>query len=406
MKLDPLSTNSMQLSDLQAICSEANLRAACLHLGKKFKVLRNPNFVDAQVEKARKRLSSPNFRLRKTVLKRIPKGDGTERPIHGFEINDRVVFRAVHQVLWPRLEPDIVAAIAFCTYKAGGYHPLRGVALAHKSVSEARKTGQLYVLKTDIKGFYNKISRSQMLVILSQLLGASDATRLIPALLDVPIPMQADLSLDERELMQDGLPQGSSTSPLFACLYLREFDLWLAGLEVPAIRYVDDLVIMFPSLTACLVAKEEIQSRLNDLALDLNHNPQKTRIVAPHKDLCFLGSRVTPNGHIRPTMESWARLDNKIRAVAKKIGAESDDESARCSAKVVASWMNARRHYHFTVRDYRKIRTFISDAYMGPFIDERRNLKICNAVWSYLHSAIGHNQKALRCLQMVSRELL
>lgn len=215
-------------------------------------------------------------RYRPAPLRRftVRKPDGRQRVLSAFCLRDKLLQRAVLQVLGPRIEPNL-HAYSFA------YRPGLNVDLALRQVRQHIAAGLDWLVDADIRRFFDRIPHRPLLKAVKTHVPERDLRRLLEQWLDAGSP--ADSLFGARR----GIPQGAITSPLLCNLYLDPFDRALDRHNVPAVRYADDFLLFTSSKDtadrALALAESEIAS------LDLELHPDKTRVVRASPAVMFLG---------------------------------------------------------------------------------------------------------------------
>lgn len=204
--------------------------------------------------------------------RRVPKASGDGRRLLRIPVvTDRVLQRAVLQVLQPLLEPRFLP----CSF---AYRPRRGVADAVRAIGAHRRQGYTWVLDADIDDFFNQVDHA-----------------LLHAFLDEDLPDDSLLALIDAWHKVDcltpacdrGIPMGSPLSPLLANVTLHRLDTAVTAAGFPLVRYADDFIV--------LAAWPEGRQRAYDLvaetlaALKLRYEPRKTRLASFAEGFDFLG---------------------------------------------------------------------------------------------------------------------
>ncbi len=135
------------------------------------------------------------------------KDNGGERGITIFCVRDRVALSAIRKALARQLAPT--NSNASFAYREG-YGAVRA---AHRLL-EHRKAGRLWVIRSDIKDFFDTISHSLLLERLEPFVDAK-VLDLLEVVLQTPVKDGLALHIPER-----GIAQGSSISPLLSNFYL------------------------------------------------------------------------------------------------------------------------------------------------------------------------------------------
>jgi hypothetical protein len=124
-----------------------------------------------------------------------------------------------------------------------------------------------------------------------------------------------------------GIAQGSPLSPLFANVYLAEFDSKMKGLGYKMVRYADDLVVMTKTLEDAKSVHEVVKDELQGLELKVHglkqtgqlpiigHSKPKYSEATRYQDLQFLGLTFK-SAKIYPTGRSYQNAIKSIRTAA------------------------------------------------------------------------------------------
>jgi hypothetical protein len=139
-------------------------------------------------------------------------------------------------------------------------------------VAEARKSAEEYqdgaVIRTDIKSYYTMVVREQLLDITKRELN------IISERVDWLLKKIYSVDLDGHK-SGIGISQGTTTSGFYANLYLSQVDekfkndkTW----RVKFHRYVDDMIIVLPSVTYLEDIESALKLELNKLKLTLNED--------------------------------------------------------------------------------------------------------------------------------------
>jgi group II intron reverse transcriptase/maturase len=204
----------------------------------------------------------------------IPKGDGSERALGIAALEDKIVQRAVVEVLEAIYEGDFVGF-------SYGFRPGRSPhhALDALSVGIYRRKVN-WVLDADIRGFFDAIDHEWLLRFVEHRIGDPRVLRLIQKWLSAGV-----LENGKRSATRVGTPQGATVSPLLANVYLHYvFDLWAdhwrrtqARGEMIIVRFADDIVVGFQHRADAERFGAALRERLATFGLDLHRD--KTRLI-------------------------------------------------------------------------------------------------------------------------------
>jgi group II intron reverse transcriptase/maturase len=205
----------------------------------------------------------------------IPKADGRQRPLGIASLEDKVVQRAVVEVLNAIYEADFHGF-------SYGFRPQRSQhdALDALAVGLLRKRVN-WVLDADIRGYFDAIDHEWLVKFVEHRIGDRRVVRLIQQWLAAGVMENGKWAASAT-----GSPQGATASPLLANVYLHYvLDLWVqrwrtsqARGDVIIVRYADDFIIGFEHRSDAERFQQELRERLARFRLELH--PTKTRLIA------------------------------------------------------------------------------------------------------------------------------
>lgn len=201
----------------------------------------------------------------------IRKPSGGQRRISVPTVTDRVLQRAVLQVLTPLFERRFLS----CSF---GYRPRRGLHHAVARIVGYRERGLTWVLDADIDGFFDHIDHTLLLEFVRQDVHDARLARLIEGWIC------AGAGHHPR-----GIPLGAVISPWLSNLYLHRMDCALVRGRWPLVRYADDFVVLARSEAQAIQARCVVCDVL--AALHLQLQDKKTRIASFDQGFDFLGVR-------------------------------------------------------------------------------------------------------------------
>ncbi len=194
--------------------------------------------------------------------------------------SDSVVQQALLNILTPVFEKSFIFdSYAFrrqkCTHSA-----LERFDEFKRRVSPRRFPNSGFIFKADIKDYYPSINHSILFSLLRKKIQDDRIIRLIDKFINL-------------KHKDKGIPIGSPLSQLFANIYLNELDYFVKHSlkEKFYLRYADDFAILNNRLKPLKACKQKIEVFLKQ-GLDLELNPDKTRIIPTNKGADLLGYKV------------------------------------------------------------------------------------------------------------------
>lgn len=206
----------------------------------------------------------------------IPKPDSKElRPIALSAIKDKIVQKILYTSLNPYFDETF-------SNKSYAYRKDKSTINAINRVSEFINKENHFILKTDIDNFFETINHDKLLLILDKHIADKSILRLISLFLQTGSFQEFDY--DEHT---DGVHQGDILSPLLSNIYLDTMDKFLDDLQIPHVRYADDLVILAKTKNDLVLFKPKLEEFLS--TLDLKLGIEDTFISHINDGFVFLG---------------------------------------------------------------------------------------------------------------------
>jgi RNA-directed DNA polymerase len=220
------------------------------------------------------RLARGAYRARPVLRRFIPKADGRQRPLGVPALEDKIVQRAVVEVLNAIYDTDF---LAFSYGFRPGRSPHHALDALATGIHQRRVN---WVLDADIRSFFDRLDHGWLVKFLEHRIADRRVVRLIQKWLKAGV-----LEDGKRTPTELGTVQGGSISPLLANVYLHyAFDLWVqqwrkkqARGDVVVVRFADDFVVGFEHREEAERFLEELRERFARFGLELH--PGKTRLI-------------------------------------------------------------------------------------------------------------------------------
>jgi RNA-directed DNA polymerase len=301
---------SKWFSLMDKVWKRANLESALKKVvGNKGAAGGDGQSVERYLRESPKRLPQVEERLKSGTylpqpVKRvwIPKlGSKELRPLGVPTVEDRVVQTAIRNVIEPIFE-NIFAEQSY------GFRPGRGAKDALRRVDQLLRSGKVWVVDADLKGYFDSIPQDKLMAAVAEHIADGPLLELIQRFLKQGV-MESGKGWKPTE---QGTPQGAVISPLLANLYLNPLDQLMAKAGKEMVRYADDFVILCESQAEAQEVLEQLRVWVEQAGLVLH--PTKTRLVdASQKGgFDFLGYHFE-RGHRWPRQKSLEKFKEGIR---------------------------------------------------------------------------------------------
>jgi group II intron reverse transcriptase/maturase len=220
------------------------------------------------------RLHQGAYRAKPSRRAYIPKSDGRQRPLGIAALEDKIVQRAVAEVLNAIYEVDFLGF-------SYGFRPGRRAHVALDTLAVGMRIKKIsWILDADIRNYFDQINHDWLMRFLEHRIADRRMLRLIRKWLKAGVIEDGKWTAS-----QDGSPQGASISPLLANVYLHYvLDLWVhswrkhqARGDIIIVRWADDFVIGFQYEAEARRFLDQLRDRFRKFALSLH--PEKTRLI-------------------------------------------------------------------------------------------------------------------------------
>jgi group II intron reverse transcriptase/maturase/CRISPR-associated endonuclease Cas1 len=211
--------------------------------------------------------------------------------------------------------------------KSYAYRPNKGTFKAINRVADFIRRGDKWVLKSDIKDFFDSIDHNILISLLKKKIKDDNLINLIMLYLKIPSVFKDEVI--EHNL---GVYQGNSISPILSNIYLNEMDKFLKSSDF--VRFADDFVILAKEKQEIEKIYVKLKKFLKTLKLSLKE--EKTYITSVESGFTFLGIYFKGNSR-RIDKERIVKIEEKIKSYIDK----NIDE-----------YVNKMNFYYYTLQNY------------------------------------------------------
>ena len=284
------------------------------------------NWVDIR-DKIRRRKHKP-----KPVRRvEIPKPNGGVRNLGIPTVVDRVIERAIVQVLTPIAEPH------FSEYSYG-FRPNRRAQQAIVKLLEYFNDGYTYIVDIDLEKFFDNVPQDKLMTLVHNLINDPDTESLIRRYLNAGVMIKG-----KYEAITKGTPQGGNLSPLLSNIMLNELDKELEARGLHFVRYADDCVIAVGSSAAANRVMATVTKWI-EKKLGLKVNAIKSKVTKPTK-LKYLGFGFWKDSKdglwkAKPHKDSIERFQRKLKQLTKRSWSVTMDYRIMRLNQVIRGWVN------------------------------------------------------------------
>lgn len=188
----------------------------------------------------------------------VDKGNGEARKLCIPAVRDRIVQAAVLHEIEPILEKEFED----CSF---AYRKGRSVKQAVYKIKEYYEAGYRWVVDADIDAFFDSVDHELLIAKVKRFIKNMDILRLIDMWIKAEV-----WDGESVKVIDKGIPQGSSVSPVLANLFLDELDEAMLNKGYRYIRYADDFVILCRSPDEAKQSLNFTNEMLDGLLLELD----------------------------------------------------------------------------------------------------------------------------------------
>ena len=245
---------------------------------------------------------------------------------------DRVIQQAIAQELTPIYEEQF-------SENSFGFRPGRG---AHDALRQCQKNvdeGYVYVIDMDLEKFFDTVSQSKLIEVLSRTIKDGRVISLIHKYLNAGVIANGIF-----ERTEVGMPQGGPLSPLLSNVMLNELDKELERRGHRFVRYADDCMILCKSKkSAERTLRNIIPFIEGKLFLKVNRKKTEVAHISKVKYLGYTFYRYKGKCRLRVHAKSVAKMKNKIRELTDRNKGISNKKREKEYQEYVRGWVQYYR---------------------------------------------------------------
>lgn len=242
---------------------------------------------------------------------------------------DRVIQQAITQVLTPIYEEQF-------SKNSFGFRPNRGAHNALKQCQQDVNDGYIYVVDMDLEKFFDTVSQSKLIEVLSRTIKDGRVISLIHRYLNAGVVEKGLFGKTEI-----GVPQGGPLSPLLSNIMLNELDKELERRGHRFVRYADDCMIMCKSKKSAIRTLENIMPYIEG-KLYLKVNREKTEVahISKVKYLGYSFYRYKGKCRFRVHPKSIVKMKARLKEITERSNGWGNEYRALKLTQFIRGWVN------------------------------------------------------------------
>lgn len=293
------------------------------------KILQYEINIDKYLNKIYRKLLSNKYKFSPAIGYLKERKKKTPRPIVVSTISDRIVQRAILDVLQNKYKAkhkhidltNFYNKIILNDSSFGGLLN-KGVKDAINKIVHEINNKKIYYIKSDIKDFFPSIPKDKVIKIIRNMIPDNSLIKILEEAISVELENLKDIDKhkDLFPTYEIGVAQGCCLSPLLGNVLLYEFDNYLKTDKTTLIRYIDDFIILGENKNIVHKVFEKAQEVLFKNGLNCyNFEEKNTKAFCGYvnKSFEFLGCQIS-DGFIHPSKTSRNRIINKIKNILEE----------------------------------------------------------------------------------------
>lgn len=277
----------------------------------------------------------------------IPKENGKKRQLGIPTVLDRVIQQSIAQQLQLIYEPEF-------SDHSYGFRPKRSAHQALRKCQNYITQGYGYAVDLDLERFFDTVSHSKLIEVLSRRVKDGRVVSLIHKYLNAGVMKDGKF-----EDTYEGVAQGGPLSPLLSNILLNELDKELERRGHKYVRYADDLVIFCRSRrSAERIMKNIVPFIEKNLFLKVNRDKSR---VAYNRNIKFLGYsfyKYKGEGRLRIHPKSVKKMKAKIKELTSRSNGWGNERRKEALKQYITGWVQ-----YFKLADMRNLLIAVDEWY-------------------------------------------
>jgi group II intron reverse transcriptase/maturase len=331
------TTNRSGYGMLEFLLSPTNLNKAYLQVKRnkgasgvdKMEVESLQDYLVAHKEGLIRSILRGKYRPNPVRRVEIPKGNGNTRPLGIPTVVDRVIQQAIAQGLIPIYEKQFSA-------HSYGFRPGRNAHQALRKCQQYITEGYGYAVDMDLEKFFDKVSHSKLIEVLTRTIKDGRVISLIHKYLNAGV-----IAGGRYEPSRQGVPQGGPLSPLLSNIILNELDKELECRGHKFVRYADDIVILCKSRRSAQRTLKSITSFIeNKLFLKVNQEKSQIAYITKVKFLGYSFYKSKGEGRLRIHPKSVHKMKARIKELTSRSSGWGNERRKETLRQYITGWVH------------------------------------------------------------------
>ena len=259
----------------------------------------------------------------------ISKENGKKRQLGIPTVVDRVIQQAMAQVMSPMYEKQF-------SKNSYGFRPKRS---AHQALQQCQRyltEGYDYAVDMDLEKFFDTVSQSKLVEVLSRTIKDGRVISLIHKYLQAGVIIEGKF---ERTTV--GVPQGGPLSPLLSNIMLNELDKELERRGHRFVRYADDLLILCKSERAAVRTMGGLVRYIEEkLFLKVNREKSTVAHIRKVKFLGYSFYTMKGEGRLRIHPKSVDKMRSKIKDLTSRSNGWGNARRKEALKQYITGWVS------------------------------------------------------------------